>query len=566
VINPNGSSIEYKYDNMGNRTAIIIDEDTTQYTYDSLNRLKTVIDPDCGITSYTYDAVGNRESVIYPNGTAAEYFYDSLNRLKVLLNKKSNGDTISCYTYTLGLSGNRIKVEEHSGRIVDYTYDNTYKLTKEKINDPNLGNRVISYTYDPVGNRLMKIDNSDTTSYSYDANDRLLTENGITYTYDNNGNTLSKSGPAENVSYSYDFQNRLIKVDDGVSVVEYGYDTDGIRVKKTVDGTDVIDYIVDKNRDYAQVLEERDGTGAVAVSYTYGDDLISQKRSSSLSFYHYDGQMSTRQLTNSSGNITDGYTFDAFGVLLDKFGATENSYLYTGEQYDANIGFYYLRARYYNASVGRFLTMDAFPGVMFEPGSLHKYLYCESGPVGRWDPSGNVSASLVFTFSIVLFIGLFLHMFGSLKIINKFYELGYGTEWKGFTSVITFGKNLGIGFIVSALTGTNKKNNPKWGWGLYLTIMGGITLNPFSWLWATGGYGNISFDSPGLLGADPKVLKGSTEYISIGVATPFGGIAYTFSYMGLGFNKNRDKLSEWRGIDCSVDAMWGWTILIDQQP
>jgi 20S proteasome alpha/beta subunit len=104
---------------------------------------------------------------------------------------------------------------------------------------------------------------------------------------------------------------------------------------------------VDKNRDYTQVLEERDGSGTVIVKYTYGDDLISQKRSSSLSFYHYDGQMSTRQLSDSSGNITNGYTFDAFGVLLDMFGVTENDYLYTSEQFDANVGFYYLRARYY---------------------------------------------------------------------------------------------------------------------------------------------------------------------------------------------------------------------------
>jgi hypothetical protein len=104
---------------------------------------------------------------------------------------------------------------------------------------------------------------------------------------------------------------------------------------------------VDKNRDYAQVLYKCDESGELIVRYIYGDDLISQKRSSSFSFYHYDWQMSTRQLTDSSGNITDGYTFDAFGVLLDKFGATENDYLYTGEQYDVNVGFYYLRARYY---------------------------------------------------------------------------------------------------------------------------------------------------------------------------------------------------------------------------
>jgi RHS repeat-associated protein len=91
--------------------------------------------------------------------------------------------------------------------------------------------------------------------------------------------------------------------------------------------------------------------------------------------------MSTRQLTDATQQITDTYTYDAFGLLLDRSGATENNYLYTGEQYDPNVGFYYLRARYYNASIGRFLTMDYFPGLMFEPLSLHRYLYAGSNPV-----------------------------------------------------------------------------------------------------------------------------------------------------------------------------------------
>jgi len=98
------------------------------------------------------------------------------------------------------------------------------------------------------------------------------------------------------------------------------------------------------------------------------------------SYYHYDGQLSTRQLTDGSQTVTDTYTYDAFGNLLNRSGATENDYLYTGEQYDPNIGFYYLRARYYNQAIGRFLTMDTYQGSVFEPASLHKYLYCAGCP------------------------------------------------------------------------------------------------------------------------------------------------------------------------------------------
>ena len=404
---PDGRSIPYTYDAAGNRTSVTIPTGTTNYTYDALNRPATVTDPDGGVTTYTYDAVGNRASVTYPNGTVAEYTYDSLNRLTNLVNSDSGGGIISSYAYTLGPAGNRTRVVEDSGRTVDYTYDATYKLTQESIDDPVSGLRDISYTYDPVGNRLIKTDNGVTTTYTYDANDLLLIETGVTYTYDNNGNTLTKVSATENVSYSYDTLNRLIQANitdaSGSSVVEYVYDVDGIRVQKKVDGTDVTNYLVDKNQPFAQVLLETDGTGASIVSYVYGDDLISQKRAL-ISYYHYDGQMSTRQLTDLAANVTDTYDYDAFGLLLQRSGSTFNSYLYTGEQYDPNVGFYYLRARYYNPAIARFITLDAYRGSIYDPPSLHKYLYAYNDPINKFDPSGEMT--LVGTMVVGVIIGI----------------------------------------------------------------------------------------------------------------------------------------------------------------
>jgi RHS repeat-associated protein len=86
--------------------------------------------------------------------------------------------------------------------------------------------------------------------------------------------------------------------------------------------------------------------------------------------------------------VTDTYTYDAFGVLLASTGATPNVYLYTGEQLDPNVGFYYLRARYYDAAIGRFITIDPRQGNIFEPVSLHRYLYGGANPVNNRDPSG----------------------------------------------------------------------------------------------------------------------------------------------------------------------------------
>lgn len=66
-------------------------------------------------------------------------------------------------------------------------------------------------------------------------------------------------------------------------------------------------------------------------------------------------------------------------------------YLYTGEQYDPDLGFYYLRARYLDPNRGRFWTMDVWEGMGIEPKSLNKYLYAHADVINGIDPSGNLT-------------------------------------------------------------------------------------------------------------------------------------------------------------------------------
>ncbi len=389
VTEPDGRTISYTYDELGNRASMTTTSGTTLYSYDALHRLENVTGPDGGITAYTYDNVGNRASVIYPNGAETTYVYNSLNRLTNIENRRSDSTIISSYSYSLGLTGNRLQVIENSGRTVNYTYDSVYRLTHEEIADPVLGNNNISYTYDPVGNRLSKTDLSGVTSYTYDINNRLTSDGINIYSYDNNGNTISRSDAFNTTEFWYDFENRLITVQTPGSLISYYYDADGNRIRTDADGV-VTDYLVDRNRDYAQVLEETDSLGALQSEYIYGDDLISQNRAGQISYYIYDGHGSVRQLIDDTTTVTDTYTYDAFGIELGRTGTTPNTYLYAGEQYDPNAGFYYLRARYYDMQNGRFISPDVFQGNIFEPLSLHKYLYAETDPVNNIDPSGYV--------------------------------------------------------------------------------------------------------------------------------------------------------------------------------
>ena len=85
--------------------------------------------------------------------------------------------------------------------------------------------------------------------------------------------------------------------------------------------------------------------------------------------------------------------------LIISLGTVDNKYLFTGEQYDNNVGFYYLRARYYNQNNGRFVNLDVFQGLQFEPITLHKYLYANGNPANIIDPSGNVGFGEFFSCS-----------------------------------------------------------------------------------------------------------------------------------------------------------------------
>ncbi len=396
-----GDQLDYSYDSVGNRTQLTITpsggtEKVINYSFDALNRLKTVSDAQNQVTTYSYDNVGNRESISYTNGNVTNYTYDNLNRLIQQNTLDNLSNVLVDYQYILDAAGHRTQITEANGRTTNYTYDNLYRLTTENITDALNSNYNASYQYDTVGNRTQSTINGVQTLYTVDNNDRLTQQGGETYTYDDNGNTLTKAIDADISIYNYTPKNELEQADITVAgtntLTSYQYDIDGIRSRKVVGG-EAIDYLTDANRAYAQVLKETNTTTGDITDYLYGDDLIKQTKAANDSYYLYDGLGSTRALTNSTGVITDTYNYESFGEVLNQTGATPNDYLFTGEQFDSDLDNYYLRARYYDQNIGRFTQQDTWMGLDKEPITLNKYIYGEADSVNNIDPSGNFSLS-----------------------------------------------------------------------------------------------------------------------------------------------------------------------------
>ena len=385
------------------------------YTYDALNRMTSVTATRDGeparTTRYEYDEVGKRTAMLHDDGSRTDYAHDVRDRLTALEKKAAGGATQFGVAYTLDKSGLRTRAVERdeSGvlRDVGYEYDALKRLARESVvaRNANLG-RVTTWTYDKVGNRLSQTVTPAsgapvTTSYVYDANDRLVSETTAgaetRYTYDANGNTRSKATPSGTTSYTFDAENRLVEATTPTATLRYVYNADGIRTKRietSASGTVASEYLVDPTFAHAQVLEEwqREDGGAptLAATYAYGAERLSQTRNSVTSFFHADGLGSTRLMTDVSGGVTDRYVYTAFGELDEDASSTTtpNDFLFAGEQLDGSLGLYYNRARYMSPGTGRFLSMDTFLGNPDDPITLNKFAYANAAPTHFVDPSG----------------------------------------------------------------------------------------------------------------------------------------------------------------------------------
>ena len=345
----------------------------TEYRYTDAGRIKEIITAYGIRTTYAYDEDGNISRLTIGDGTEEGLLYDAF--MLYDLNGNRTGKT-----------GRRLSAGGKQAEMaVSYRYDGMNRLTNEDRN--GTGER---YAYDLCGNRLLReqyrggsVDVAEGYRYNErnELTERIKAGSLTAYHYDKNGSIISEEEEGRRSEYRYDLLNRqtYVRTLDGREQ-ENLYDGENLRAGITENGKKTT-FLYHNG----EILTEFDGESAPVKRYLRGIGLshVQTRDNEAYHAYHQDEQGSTAYITGQGRETENIYQYDAFGNLLENKEEVANRILYMGQQYDQETGQYYLRARYYNPVVGRFLQEDTYRG-----DGLNLYAYCANNPVVYYDPSG----------------------------------------------------------------------------------------------------------------------------------------------------------------------------------
>ena len=381
-----GSRVRFTYDLLDNLTSIEDPTGTTRYSYDAAGRLTFMTDPRGFVISYVYDEAGNTTEIAYPGNKKVIYSYDRANRLAAV---KWQGQTAQ---YAYDVAGLLIGITHFNGSTTEYRYDRAGRLTALNNRKPGSGDplsRTISryeFALDANGNRTAIVQEEpyrttipqENISYTHDPrSSRLLTAGAENFTYDDEGQLTTGYGSA----YAFDDEHRLVGIGH---TVRFTYDGRGNRIEAVRNGI-VTRYIYDAS---GNLLAEADGENRITRYYIYGRGLMAMTTPDERTYcYHYNATGSAIALTGDAGAIVNAYAYDPFGKIMDRQEMVQQPFTFVG-QYGVMTepdGLYYMRARYYDPNVGRFISEDPLG---LAGGDVNLYAYVGNNPINRIDPSG----------------------------------------------------------------------------------------------------------------------------------------------------------------------------------
>ena len=403
-------------------------------SYDNMNRLKirTWTDNTKGLAQvkYSYDKmsqVKTLERLAYQGATpsivsTSQYHYDDAGRLTGISHLNSNNLPLVEYGYDFDKAG-QITSMNHHGESFTYSYDLLGQLTgaERSIGEDEF------YTYDSNGNRTSSYFHG--SDYLTGVGNQLLTDGEFNYIYDNEGNLIEQQELAtgEVTYYTFDYRNRLTEVvkedfeNNVVMQVQFVYDSLNRRIAKITNGTEL--FIV-YNGDLTWA--DFNGDGANVTRYLFGDkidDILARYKINEGAVWYMKDHLGTiRDIINQIGSVGAHFDYSSFGIpktsgvdinLVDRF-------MFTGREYDQEIGLYYFRARYYSPTLGIFCSRDPLG---FGAGDINLQRFVNNIPNNYKDPYG-LATMVEYAWLSNKTIG------GDRVTASTTAEIGYSDAWE----------------------------------------------------------------------------------------------------------------------------------------
>jgi RHS repeat-associated protein len=352
-----GTGLDVNYDDNGNLS--LSNGIATQY--DAADKMETIEFAPGKVVTYIYDDRGMVIGVRDWLGDAIQFQHDDLGRLAGI--QRANGVETSLAYDTFGRLSD-INVAGKSSISLARRPDGLVTAAQRSVPRPAGLTDISSldYTHDAA---------SQVNQFSYDARGRRTADDRYNYDWSISGRMTGYAGTSTNVTFNYDALGALIQRDDGASTVDYvwnyGLDLPSVAIKR-----------------------EAGADKRYFVHTPKGDLLYSIEADGSRRFFHYDENGNTVYLTDDSGAVIASYAYSPYGELLFSAGNVENEFTFVGQRgvmRDGDGDLYYMRARFYDAISGRFLSADPRQGK--SPRRVNPYQYAQGNPLAYRDPTGH---------------------------------------------------------------------------------------------------------------------------------------------------------------------------------
>lgn len=415
-------NVSYTYEPDGQTATMSDGTGTTNYTYDSLDRLTNQTNGDNQQVTYGYNADNQVTAVGYPNSQTVNQTYDDSGRLQSVSDWLGNNTS---FAYTPDSTLQSTSYPASTSETDSYSYNNADQLTGIQMNQGTTVLASLNYTRDPAGQLTNEtqtgLPGATSTDYTYTPNEQLATAGTNSYSYDNARNITqldSQSG------YQYNNGNQLTSSPIGT----YGYDNLGERTSYTPTGGTSTDYTYNQAGQLTSVNAPArnavtyayDGAGLLSsetsgvttnqfawnatsslpllltdghTSYIYGPDEVPIEQvadDGTVSYLHHDQLGSTRLMTDHTGSEIGAETYSPYGLLANSTGSASSPFGYAGQYTDPLSGLQYDRARFYDPTTAQFLSIDPL-----QQETWQAYGYANNNPVSTIDPSGAIGIDTV---------------------------------------------------------------------------------------------------------------------------------------------------------------------------